>query len=119
MAIKIKYLIVDPIRVDELSEYDKKHNITDAASAIIKLPNGTTLNVPKEGGKFDISGCGLHEGRNLYSKLYIYDRQPNHPKYGNGCYFSVESQNIKAKEGIARVYYQQKSPLICFSMLNS
>lgn len=121
MAEQIKQLIIDPIHVDELSYNDiHVYHLTDNASAAITLPDGTVLNVPKSGATFDVSRNNLFSGHQLSdNKLWIYDRQPNHPRYGNDCYFTVNCQPIKSKNGVAKLHFSQSGPAIVFNLCNS
>jgi len=119
MSIQVSKLIIDPIPVDELTETDiNEYHMTDDASAVIILPNGATLNVPKSGGSFDVAGSGLTVGSTFKSKLYMYDRQPNDPVYGD-VHFAVQSGPITVKDGIARMKFVQGGPAITFSLINS
>ena len=113
-------LIIDPIHVDQLTYDDiNVYHITDNASAIISLPNSKVLQVPKSGGEFDITGCGLSPGSRLNCKLYMYDRQPNNPQLGDTCYFSVASSPILVENGVAKMNFKQNGPFIAFHLVNS
>lgn len=112
---KVTKLIIDPIHVDELTYNDiHVYHITDAASAIINLPNGIKLNVPKSGETFDLSGLNIKNGSAIDAKLYMYDRQPS----DDDSYFIVHG-NLQAINGVAHMHFRQNGPAIYFHLCNS
>lgn len=111
---RINTIIFDPIEV-KLTEEDIKNKMSDRAIAQINLPNGSSFFVSKYGSSVDVSECNLYEGDQLpNTKLYIYDRQPD-----SGYYFTVSSTRLKAKDGVARLKFNQNYPAICFHLVNS
>ena len=104
--LQVKTLIIDPIPIDKNNNRCPFY-MMNVASAKILLSNNTILNIPKNGGTFDISHLDIFAGRTLECKLYIYERQPNDPKYGDNCYFHVKSEPIRITFGVARMQFKQ------------
>lgn len=114
--MQIKTLKVKPIPIDQLTHDDiHKHGMTTNRCAVINL-KGNTINVPAEGGTFDVSLFDINEGDRIDAKLYIYDRKP-----GGNNYFTVNGPCLVLKPGSngeACVKFVQWGVAISFHLAN-
>jgi hypothetical protein len=112
--MQIQTLIINPIPIDELTHDDiHKYKITEDRCAIIQLKD-KIINVPAEGGTFDVSTFDVNEGDRINAKLYIYDRNP-----GSNNYFTVIGSPLLLKHnGESHVKFVQWGPAISFSLTN-
>lgn len=108
----LKTVIIDPIKVDELTSKDIEYGITDNACAVLQI-NNLFYDVPKCGTIIKLNDPIDYNNLNISAKLYIYDRQPK-----NGRYFTVFSEPLLLNNNSVHLYFHQNGPAICFSLLN-